>query len=818
MLPIARRMIATAPAIPRPSHAKTAAGRWHADTASVVLILMLTAVGSWDLLVGGTTVGQDTAAFFYPMYAALGERLAAGDIPGWNPHQFAGVPFAADPESGWMYLPAMVLFALLPLAVAAKSWIVFHLLLPGITTYALARRLGIGAVGALTAAVSYEFSGLLYGRTVCCPAYSQVAAWMPPLILGLEMALRSRSWTGRVAWWGAAGFALSQILASWIGQGAYYALLALGGYCLYRTVVDPPHDRPAIPIRLGRLALHGVAVLLTGFGLAAAGILPRLAYHARTNLADGYTGDSAWAAVLGGWTPSIMVDQLLGPTIYYAGGVTLGLAVAAPFLAGRRHGVPYFVALAAGALILASQSTTPLHALLYATLPRFEELHRHWPERDMTVFILGPALLAGTTVQSLDRSRRWPALMACLALLPVLAVALVRDQIIPIPRATVGALVLACLLLTGYAALRLAPVRRLVPVLLVVVIFVDLFAVGRSNLAHGPYGGYHEFDLEAYATANGAAAFLQPRQEIEPARFFGYDPGLPQLIGLSNPPYRYSFADPRAMALLLNNRATLLGLQDLQGYNPLRPQRHLEYMTALNGFSQDYHEANVYAPGLDSPLLDLLNARYIVVPATAGPDRADLARLRAAHPTVYQDTTVAVLENRDALPRAWIVHEAQRVPRGDALRLLAAGMVDPRTVALLEEAPPPLAAAADPASDHAVVTVYEADRLRLETRTDAPGLLMMSEAHDPDWRAYVDGAPVKLFVADHMLRAVPVPAGAHVVELRYESGRLQTGLAVSLVAYAGLAVLLGAAGWRRWRPGRAGHALSSRRPLGIDGD
>ena len=34
-----------------------------------------------------------------------------------------------------------------------------------------------------------------------------------------------------------------------------------------------------------------------------------------------------------------------------------------------------------------------------------------------------------------------------------------------------------------------------------------------------------------------------------------------------------------------------------------------------------------------------------------------------------------------------------------------------------------------------------------------------------------------------MLRAVPVPAGEHTVELRYESWSLRIGLAVSLISY-----------------------------------
>jgi uncharacterized membrane protein YfhO len=125
--------------------------------------------------------------------------------------------------------------------------------------------------------------------------------------------------------------------------------------------------------------------------------------------------------------------------------------------------------------------------------------------------------------------------------------------------------------------------------------------------------------------------------------------------------------------------------------------------------------------------------------------------------------------------------------------------VDPRQRALLGRTPPDLDRPKDPSADRATVAEYEADRIALQTATGARGLLVLSEAYFPAWKAYVDGEPVPLYAADHVLRAVPVPAGEHSVELRYESWTLQAGLAVSLVAYLALAVLVVSAARRRRR-------------------
>jgi len=64
-----------------------------------------------------------------------------------------------------------------------------------------------------------------------------------------------------------------------------------------------------------------------------------------------------------------------------------------------------------------------------------------------------------------------------------------------------------------------------------------------------------------------------------------------------------------------------------------------------------------------------------------------------------------------------------------------------------------------------------------------------SEVYYPAWHAYLDDQPVPLYAADHALRAVALPVGDHVVEMRYESLALNAGLLLT-VAAVGLLVSL----------------------------
>ena len=84
----------------------------------------------------------------------------------------------------------------------------------------------------------------------------------------------------------------------------------------------------------------------------------------------------------------------------------------------------------------------------------------------------------------------------------------------------------------------------------------------------------------------------------------------------------------------------------------------------------------------------------------------------------------------------------------------------------------------------------------VDVTADAPALLALSEVWYPGWQAAVDGAPAPLLRAYDTLMAVPVPAGAHTVELRFDPPLVKIGLAVSGISLA--LVVLGLV-WTRWR-------------------
>ena len=802
--------------------------RWPADLVGGLVVVFLVLVSAAPLLLGGTVVGQDTAAFFAPMYGFLGERLRSGALPVWNPYQFSGAPFLADPESGWLYWPAMLLFTLLPVAAAVRAFLLLHLLLAALSVYLFGRLTGFTVAGAVTAAGVYALSGVVYGRSVCCPAYIQLAAWLPVALLAVELAIRAGDWPRRFGWCWLSSFAISQIFASWLGQGSYYALLVIGAYVLYRvgsreSGVGSNGDVLGQSSRVKRQLfllptpdsrlptfLSGILTVAFGIWLSAAVILPRLEFRAQSTLADGYGGALEWAAERGGWGWGDLDNRLLSPGLTYTGGAVAVLALVALFLARGRLRVPFFAAMAVGILLLSTAWQNPLQWLLMRVLPEFGELHRHWPERAMVVFPLAPAMLAGAVVTLLPEIGRARRGVALLPLLLPLAMLIARLAGAELHWLAIGGAAAAASAFAVAPRLNASSHRSWLSEVIGFVLVAELFVGGLLLLRDGPYGGFHRLDLDTFLAPDGAATFLAAQQGDEAWRFLGYNPVFREIESEHGEVtyYRYHFADDGTRTLLVNNLGTLFALPDVQGYNPLQMQHYVDFMRVLNGAPQEYHGSWVLPTGLDSPLVDLLGVRFVVVPAVAPPDRHEIERLARTWPVVYRDEEVRVLENPDAFPRAWLVHSATVGDTATLAQGIANSSLDLRTEAVVVTASPELTPARDPAAERVSVTNDTPEGMTLQVTATSPALLVTSETDYPAWQAYLDDEPVDTVRTNGAFRGVAIPPGTHTVEFRYESSALNIGLALSFTGY--VAMIFSVAVIVR-------HVRQARRTVGADG-
>ena len=104
------------------------------------------------------------------------------------------------------------------------------------------------------------------------------------------------------------------------------------------------------------------------------------------------------------------------------------------------------------------------------------------------------------------------------------------------------------------------------------------------------------------------------------------------------------------------------------------------------------------------------------------------------------------------------------------------------------------AATYDIAGSSINLAAYSPDALKYRVNAAQAGLVVFSEIYYADgWQAYLDGKPVPHFRADYVLRALPVPAGTHTIDFKFEPKSYAVGNGVSLAASVVLLlVLLGA--------------------------
>ena len=235
---------------------------------------------------------------------------------------------------------------------------------------------------------------------------------------------------------------------------------------------------------------------------------------------------------------------------------------------------------------------------------------------------------------------------------------------------------------------------------------------------------------------------------------------------------------------------------------------------------------------------DIWNTRYFVVPACpawSDPHRGIVAFLPDSELVAprfggspddlkrWSDWSKRedwqVLRNPNALPRAWVVHQARRLPPaagsgplrrqipikeilypGDSLWGEPGRQVfDPRTTAWLDAGDMTTLGefvSGGPPTHRETVTVryHGPQRVDLEAHLDRPGLVILSDVHFPGWRLTIDGRPATILRVNRLMRGAAVSAGLHRLSYTYEPWSFPVGLAITAAGLVAAALL-----WLRGR-------------------
>jgi hypothetical protein len=230
-------------------------------------------------------------------------------------------------------------------------------------------------------------------------------------------------------------------------------------------------------------------------------------------------------------------------------------------------------------------------------------------------------------------------------------------------------------------------------------------------------------------------------------------------------------------------------IQDVGGYSSFYSKRYGDYLhltqRGLDVSPPKQHSRWVFFRYFGSPLLDLLNVKYLLTPATE--------RIQSSKLELVYDDEIRIYRNRDCFPRIFFVSEY--VHQEDAKEAYATvgrfSAEDFRKTVVVEDLPPSIYLSRDgtqePATQAKIIPVaYQPNRIELVVSAPTSGFLVMSDSYHPRWEAKIDGRETSVLRANYVMRAVPVPAGDHRVTLLFRPDMLILGVVITALGWAAL--------------------------------
>ena len=726
----------------------------------------------------------------FPGRAVAAEYFhATGQILEWSPYTFGGMPFLANTGNGDTFYPTFLLRLLLSPDAGVTLGFMLHLVLAGLFMFLFLRALKLDWGAAFTGGAAYLMSGQIV--SLVSPGHDGklfVSALLPLALLLLYKGVTTFSWRSYVGFGATVGFSL---LTPHV-QLTYYLLMAAGFWWLYLVFFSG--ERPKEAPWLGNAALFVLALGL-GFALAAVQLMPFFEYipfsprGAEGSSSTGYAYGTGWSMppeeVFGTLWPAFMgnLRDYWGRNPFklhsdYVGVATLVLASFGFLLKGRRRLAWFLVFLTAYGLLFAFGGYTPFYRIPYTILPGISKTRV--PSMIFFLVSFSAAALAAMGVQALQElddavRRRWLVrLAAVLGALTLLAVAggfrpimdLVAD-----PQRFGG-------VIANYPAFRLDALRVL------------LFGLLTAGLL------WRRFPQAAWGLALGLVVLLDlwsvERQFIQwtpPASESFAADGVVKAVEGDSGIFRvlpYGVYDENRNFLMTHRVRSVLG------YNGQELHRYDELLGGKNEWK------NIGSPSI----WRLLAVKYVVLPQPM--EAAALTPVAGPVPT-HDGQEAYVYRYEDAQPFALLVPAAVKVPEDQAIPTLADPRFDSRRYILTPMEGSVGAAAPlgvpEPIPDPVKVEMPREGFYRFTLASPAPqdAFLSVSENWYPDWHATVDGQPAEVVRAQLSLMAVPVAAGAKVVELTFRSDAYRRGRLVTLAVLAFLALLVLADGVARLR-------------------
>jgi hypothetical protein len=314
----------------------------------------------------------------------------------------------------------------------------------------------------------------------------------------------------------------------------------------------------------------------------------------------------------------------------------------------------------------------------------------------------------------------------------------------------------------GFAALLLgvlyAHIKKLIRPIIVIAILglaivADLFIVGKEYLSDDFYAEPDE----------------QKSQNFEPGAT------ETEILKDKNAHYRVykmsgdRFSDPR----------TPFFHRSVGGYHPAKLRI---YQDVIDRYMSDTMNMNI---------LNMLDVKYFILQDP-------------------QTGQTAPRPNPDALGAAWLVKQVTMV-NGPVEEINAMGYANPKDTVFVDKSFQNLITALPQRDSAATIQLikYDNDAIEYKSSANTPQFAVFSEVYYPyGWNAYLDGKKTAYAKVNYVLRGMPVPAGDHKIEFKFEPDSYKIGGNISFICSILLPIFFFGGILMDWRQRKKTTALS----------
>ncbi|QQG41076.1 MAG: YfhO family protein [Candidatus Levyibacteriota bacterium] len=716
----------------------------------------------------------DVIRQLYPWKTLVIDTIKNGSFPLWNPYNFSGSPLFANVQSAVLY-PLNVLYFIFPQIIAWSILVFAQPLIACLFTYLYARKINVGIIGSLFAAISFGFSSF-FSVWLEYNTIGQVICYLPMALFAVEQFFSNRKKRFILL------FIFSLVSASLAGhiQVFAYFFFFVGVYIFFRA--------KSLGISFPFVLFFS---MLLSLGLSSVQFIPSLELiifsarntHPYTEMVEKIL-IQPWQLVM------LLVPDFFGnpatrnywiPDTYVGKVTSIGFVALIFILFSFVKKKPFFFRFfsVASLIVLVFATLNPITAILY----RFDIpfVSSSAPTLGVFIFCFSMSVLAGFGIDVFLRddklkNKYCPFIIVggTLFVLWIVVFASKYDfvswkqiYLIGMKPLLYASLLFVLTSVVFYIGFLLKQIKIFLVVIFLLLQIGDTFRFFQKFNPFSP--------IQSVFPKADVLTVLQNKTGIN--RFWGY-----------------------GTAAIEANFATQYRLFSPEGYDPLYPSWYGSFLPStrdgklLRAFtpqtrsdaiiSQGYGKDNFVNDYRDR-VLDMLGVFYILDRDANGlseksfiPDRYRL---------IYQKDGWKIFENKKALPRAFFASQYRIFTTPKAFEdAFFAKSFDPKATVLLNENP----GVSSLVNGEAAIVSYAPENVVIKTNSAGDSLLVLSDAYYPGWQATVDGQQTHIFKADYAFRAVVVPKGSHVVIFTFFPLSFKIGIMLSVVSFAFVSIFV----------------------------